>query len=116
MIFQAFSCVNFAVPPRIDPFRFPANVQAGARVHVTCVVSEGDAPIKITWLKDDIPLKESPGEITTHQSDEYDLALKIQSASPLHDGNYTCVASNDAAKVAHTAPLIVHGTRTTKTP
>lgn len=98
----------FTVPPRIEPFSFPANIQSGARVHVTCVVSQGDIPVKITWLKDGRPLK--PREATTHQIDEYDLALRIQSASPIHDGNYTCVASNDAAKVTHTAPLLVHGT------
>ncbi|KAK0086036.1 hypothetical protein PV325_004017 [Microctonus aethiopoides] len=98
--------IEVKVPPRIEPFSFPANIQSGARVHVTCVVSQGDIPVKITWLKDGRPLK--PREATTHQIDEYDLALRIQSASPIHDGNYTCVASNDAAKVTHTAPLLVH--------
>lgn len=75
---------------------------------MTCVVSEGDGPVKITWLKDGHPLK--PREATTHQIDEYDLALRIASASPMHNGNYTCLASNDAAKVFRTAPLLVHGT------
>lgn len=74
---------------------------------MTCVVSEGDGPVKIAWLKDGRPLK--PREATTHQIDEYDLALRIQSASPIHDGNYTCVATNDAAKVSRTSPLLVHG-------
>ncbi|XP_048512285.1 Down syndrome cell adhesion molecule-like protein Dscam2 isoform X3 [Athalia rosae] len=98
--------IEVKVPPKIEPFSFPANIQAGARVHVTCVVSEGDAPIKITWLKDGRSLK--PEEVTTHQIGEYDLALRIQSASPAHDGNYTCVASNDASKSTHTALLLVH--------
>lgn len=75
---------------------------------MTCVVSEGDGPVKISWLKDGRPLKSR--EATTHQIDEYDLALRIQSASPIHDGNYTCVATNDAAKVSQTSPLLVHGT------
>ncbi|XP_015126574.1 Down syndrome cell adhesion molecule-like protein Dscam2 isoform X1 [Diachasma alloeum] len=98
--------IEVKVPPRIDPFSFPTNIHAGARVHVTCVVSEGDGPVKIVWLKDGHPLK--PREATTHQIDEYDLALRIASASPTHNGNYTCLASNDAAKVFRTAPLLVH--------
>ncbi|EGI65995.1 Down syndrome cell adhesion molecule-like protein [Acromyrmex echinatior] len=94
------------LPPKIDPFSFPDNIQAGARVHVTCAVSEGDSPLKITWLKDGRPLK--PREATTHQIGEFDLALRIQSASTAHNGNYTCVASNDAAKTSRTASLLVH--------
>lgn len=78
-------------------------------MHVTCAVSEGDSPLKITWLKDGKPLK--PREANTHQIGEFDLALRIQSASTAHDGNYTCVASNDAAKTSRTASLLVHGTQ-----
>ncbi|EFN82424.1 Down syndrome cell adhesion molecule [Harpegnathos saltator] len=98
--------IEVKVPPKIDPFSFPANIQAGARVHVTCAVSEGDSPLKITWLKDGRPLK--PREATTHHIGEFDLALRIQSASTAHNGNYTCVASNDAAKTSRTASLLVH--------
>jgi hypothetical protein len=76
---------------------------------VTCAVSEGDSPLKITWLKDGRPLK--PREASTHHIGEFDLALRIQSASTAHNGNYTCVASNDAAKTSRTASLLVHGTQ-----
>ncbi|XP_071566445.1 cell adhesion molecule Dscam2 isoform X2 [Temnothorax nylanderi] len=98
--------IEVKVPPKIDPFSFPDNIQAGARVHVTCAVSEGDSPLKITWLKDGKPLRAR--EATTHQIGEFDLALRIQSASTAHNGNYTCVASNDAAKTSRTASLLVH--------
>lgn len=108
-IYKKYSSVDvIAVPPKIEPFSFPDNIQAGARVHVVCVVSEGDAPMKITWLKDGHALKS--GEAVTHQIEDYDLSLRIKKASTDHNGNYTCVASNDAAKTAHTAPLLVHGT------
>ncbi|XP_024888371.1 Down syndrome cell adhesion molecule-like protein Dscam2 isoform X2 [Temnothorax curvispinosus] len=98
--------IEVKVPPKIDPFSFPDNIQAGARVHVTCAVSEGDSPLKITWLKDGKPMRAR--EATTHQIGEFDLALRIQSASTAHNGNYTCVASNDAAKTSRTASLLVH--------
>lgn len=104
----------FAVPPKIDPFNFPTNIQEGVRVHVTCAVSQGDAPVKIQWLKDGRPLK--VGEATTHQIDAFDLSLKIERALKAHEGNYTCVASNDAATISHTAPLLVHGTDTRQHP
>ncbi|XP_076675907.1 cell adhesion molecule Dscam2 isoform X2 [Andrena cerasifolii] len=98
--------IEVKVPPKIHPFSFPAHIQEGARVHVTCVVSEGDSPLKITWLKDGRPLESR--EASTHHIDEFDLALRIQSASTAHNGNYTCVASNDAAKTTYTASLLVH--------
>ncbi|XP_043471452.1 Down syndrome cell adhesion molecule-like protein Dscam2 isoform X5 [Leptopilina heterotoma] len=98
--------IDVKVPPKINPFNFPEDVQAGARVHVTCVVSEGDSPLRIVWLKDGGPL--NPREVDTHQSGEFDLALKIHSASPSHNGNYTCVASNDAANTSRTERLEVH--------
>ncbi|KAF7384723.1 hypothetical protein HZH68_014335 [Vespula germanica] len=99
--------IEVKVPPKIDPFSFPDNPQEGSRVHVTCVVSEGDSPLKITWLKDGKPLKLK--EATTHQFGDFDLALRIQRASTAHNGNYTCVASNEAAKTSRTASLKVHG-------
>ena len=78
-------------------------------MHVVCVVSEGDSPLKITWLKDGRPLNST--ETTTHHIGEYDLTLMIQSATTAHNGNYTCVASNDAAETSRTASLLVHGTQ-----
>ncbi|XP_011880276.1 PREDICTED: Down syndrome cell adhesion molecule-like protein Dscam2 isoform X3 [Vollenhovia emeryi] len=98
--------IEVKVPPKIDAFSFPDNIQAGARVHVTCVVSEGDSPLKITWLKDGRPLKLR--DANTHQIGDFDLALRIASATTAHNGNYTCVASNDAAKTSRTASLLVH--------
>lgn len=99
--------ITFTVPPKIEPFSFPANIQAGTRVHVTCVVSEGDAPLKIQWLKDSSPAS----DVATHQIGDFDLALRIVNATPRHSGNYTCEASNAAARAAHTAVLLVHGNR-----
>ncbi|CAK9819274.1 Cell adhesion molecule Dscam2 [Anthophora plagiata] len=98
--------IEVKVPPKIESFKFPDNIHKGARVYVACVVSEGDSPLKITWLKDGRPLNST--ETTTHHISEYDLTLIIQSATTAHNGNYTCVASNDAAEASHTATLLVH--------
>ncbi|GLG93649.1 Down syndrome cell adhesion molecule-like protein Dscam2 [Gryllus bimaculatus] len=102
--------VEVKVPPKIEPFSFPANIQEGARVHVTCVVSEGDSPLKIEWLKDGRALAaEDAASISTYQIGDYDLALRLVSAAPDHNGNYTCVATNEAASTSYTALLLVHG-------
>lgn len=49
-------------------------------------------------------------EAHIYQIDKYDSSLRIHKATTAHNGNYTCVASNDAAKAAHTQTLLVHGT------
>lgn len=77
-------------------------------MQVTCAVSKGDSPLKITWLKDGRPV--DPMEAKLHQLGPFYLALQIESASTAHNGNYTCVASNDAAETSRTATLLVHGT------
>ncbi|CAG2054815.1 unnamed protein product, partial [Timema podura] len=97
-------------PPKIEPFSFPANIQEGARVHLTCVVSQGDTPLNLEWLKEGRPLAgEEADGATTYQIGEFDLALRISSVAPHHNGNYTCVAWNEAARSARTALLLVHG-------
>ncbi|CAH0767134.1 unnamed protein product [Bemisia tabaci] len=98
--------IEIKVPPKIDPFSFPESVQAGSRVHVTCVVSEGDSPIQLEWLKDGHPLDISNGR--THKISAFDLALIISNARPEHNGNYTCFAFNEAARTSRSAQLLVH--------
>ncbi|XP_031846326.1 cell adhesion molecule Dscam2 isoform X2 [Nomia melanderi] len=98
--------IEVKVPPKIDPFSFPDKIQEGQRVQVTCAVSKGDSPLKITWLKDGRPV--DPAEAKLHQLGPFYLALQIESASTAHNGNYTCVASNDAAETSRTATLLVH--------
>ncbi|KAG8238283.1 hypothetical protein J437_LFUL018191, partial [Ladona fulva] len=120
--------IDVKVPPKIEPFSFPENIQAGSRVHVTCVVSEGDSPLRIEWTKDGRPVR--PGSVgdmggmghahmgastqdpaslmSTYQIGEFDLALRIVSVSPAHNGNYTCKAGNEAASTVRSALLLVH--------
>lgn len=100
--------LSFPVPPKIEHFSFPPDIQQGSRVLVTCVVSSGDLPLRIEWLFEGSPVL--PDGVTTYTHGEDDLSLRIASAAPRHSGNYTCVARNQAAQVSHEAALIVHGT------
>uniref|UniRef100_T1JJJ3 Ig-like domain-containing protein n=1 Tax=Strigamia maritima TaxID=126957 RepID=T1JJJ3_STRMM len=98
------------VPPKIVHFAFQDDqFFKGMRAQIVCAVSQGDMPITFQWLKDGKSISTSMG-ITTRNYDEHANSLTIENVSSAHTGNYTCVASNRAAKVSHTAQLLVHGT------
>jgi hypothetical protein len=71
-------------------------------------VSQGDLPLRLTWLKDGDSLLPSLA-INISNLDQYTSILSITSLSKIHSGNYTCVASNQADEVKFTAMLQVKG-------
>ncbi|XP_064598583.1 cell adhesion molecule Dscam1-like [Liolophura sinensis] len=93
-------------PPVIDSFHFSKRKQ-GDRVVVSCVVSTGDLPIEITWKKDGKSIRQGESGIRIQKTGPYSSQLSINDASPRHDGNYTCYASNDAASSNYTASFHV---------
>ncbi|XP_049782628.1 Down syndrome cell adhesion molecule-like protein Dscam2 [Schistocerca cancellata] len=102
--------INVMVPPKITPFSFRSDVHLGERVGVQCVVSKGDAPLQIQWLKDDSEIGHNSaikGVLVRHL-DQFTSVLSIAELDQSHDGNYTCVASNTAARASHSAPLSVN--------
>lgn len=97
------------VPPRMAPLHFPGGTRAGMQIRATCLVQEGDQPVKYTWTKDGRPLDARLG-VRTSQLDSFTSILVIEQAAATHSGNYTCTASNAAATAATTARLTVRGT------
>lgn len=97
--------VHVMVRPVIDPFLFPKNLQEGMRSRLVCTVIQGDPPFVINWKKDGQPIEPGLGVII--RNDEFSSDLTFSSVSPRHNGNYTCIVSNAAASVSHTAVLIV---------
>lgn len=96
------------VPPKISPFTADRDLHLGERTTLTCSVTRGDLPLSITWLKDGRSM--GPSErVTVTNMDQYNSILMIESLSPDHNGNYSCVARNVAAEVSHTQRLVVHG-------
>jgi len=71
-----------------------------------CMVSSGDLPIDIYWLKDGQPLLRS----IYHKIDEYTLILSLRQTTIGDSGNYTCVASNAAGSASRWSILKVKGT------
>lgn len=75
---------------------------------MVCGVSQGDPPLQIHWLKDGAKL---PSHLAVNVStlDLYSSLLNIPSLTEAHSGEYTCVASNPAARVRYTSKLQVKG-------
>ncbi|XP_069038519.1 cell adhesion molecule DSCAML1 isoform X1 [Lepisosteus oculatus] len=96
--------VTVKVPPLIQPFEFPP-ASIGQLLYIPCVVSSGDMPIRITWRKDGQVIMSGSG--VTIETKEFMSSLQISSVSLKHNGNYTCIASNDAATVSRERQLIV---------
>ncbi|XP_038065482.1 Down syndrome cell adhesion molecule homolog isoform X2 [Patiria miniata] len=92
------------IPPEIAPFSTPPLPQ-GQRTQLLCTIPRGDVPITISWLKDGGPIP--PGIGITQSQTAFSSSLLILDASPVHDGNYTCVASNMVATVNYTTELVV---------
>ncbi|MEQ2293553.1 hypothetical protein AMECASPLE_034743 [Ameca splendens] len=65
----------------------------------------GDRPLDITWQKDGRPIPASLG--VTVDNIDFTSSLRINNLTPDHNGNYTCIARNEAAVVEHQSQLIV---------
>jgi hypothetical protein len=100
--------VCLAVPPKISPFSSERTLQLGERASLTCSLTKGDGPLTVNWLKDGRPLDPKQG-LAVQQVDQFNIILLIESLSPDHNGNYSCVARNPAAEVALTQRLVVNG-------
>uniref|UniRef100_A0A8B9J4P0 Down syndrome cell adhesion molecule like 1 n=1 Tax=Astyanax mexicanus TaxID=7994 RepID=A0A8B9J4P0_ASTMX len=97
--------VTVKVPPLIQPFDFPPT-SIGKLMYIACVVSSGDMPIRITWRKDGQEIVSGTSGVTI-ETKEFMSSLQISKVSLKHNGNYTCIASNDAATVSSERQLIV---------
>lgn len=47
--------------------------------------------------------------VSITQVDQFTSILLIESLSPDHNGNYSCVVRNAAAEVSHTQQMVVNG-------
>ncbi|XP_050730025.1 cell adhesion molecule Dscam2-like [Eriocheir sinensis] len=94
------------VPPKLAPFSFAAMTREGLRAQVTCMVQEGDQPVRFAWSQNGRPLDARLG-VRTSQLDAFTSILVVERASSAHSGNYTCTATNAADATSSTATLTV---------
>lgn len=81
----------------------------GDRASLTCSVTKGDQPLTIVWHKDGRLVDHAQQQMSVTQVDTFTSILLIESLSPNHNGNYSCVVKNQAATVSHTQQLVVNG-------
>lgn len=80
------------------------------RTAVTCIVVAGDGPMSTRWLKDDMPLDEKMLDATIIPAEDgFVSTITIKSLSNKHNGNYTCLATNDVATGSYSSVLTVKG-------
>lgn len=99
------------VLPRIRPFEFESAVFAGEPVQITCLVTKGDRPLRISWYfhSTELITSSQTGVYTSSMGDRSNI-LSIPSAGLSNGGNYTCVAQNAVGMDYHSAYLEVNGT------
>ncbi|XP_052738064.1 cell adhesion molecule Dscam2-like [Bicyclus anynana] len=92
-------------PPKIAGFSFPADLVEGSSIQVLCGITSGDKPVYFSWLKDG---QHVPSNLQVQEKslDEFSFLI-FSHVTSKHSGEYTCVASNSAAEVNHTARLAV---------
>ncbi|KAL3218029.1 hypothetical protein MRX96_050896 [Rhipicephalus microplus] len=104
--FTAQLVVNDA--PKINEFKFPANLSPGDTVAVNCVIKNGGAgPFELLWLKNDHPLEPTASLTVTSPKGGPVSTLSIVDVSARDSGNYTCVARNVAGSDRYSAHLAV---------
>ena len=91
----------------IEPFGFPLQVQDGGRTQVTCSISSGDLPIKVSWTKDGRPIATNLN--VEMQTGEFHSLLIFKKLRGEHSGVYTCTARNLAKAASHSTTLLVQG-------
>ncbi|XP_011645359.1 Down syndrome cell adhesion molecule-like protein Dscam2 isoform X4 [Pogonomyrmex barbatus] len=102
--------VQVMVSPQIAPISFGETpVNAGDLVSEQCVVTKGDFPLEITWTFNGRPIQSSyHGDVIVSDTGKRVKQLTIESVAARHAGEYTCVASNAAGSVSHSATLDVN--------
>ena len=114
-VFVTFYTLNYKTlelfpdPPKIGPFSFPSEiVDEGTFAQITCSVTRGDEPLKISWHLHGDVISSEPS-ITTTMIGTRTSILIIQSVGYRHSGIYSCRAQNPAGSDTYSAELKVNG-------
>ena len=100
--------VLLSEPPKIAPFDFSGVMNEGSFGQLSCVVTEGDEPLALSWSFHGHNLTSGRGITITNIASRISM-LVIASVDHKHMGTYTCKASNQAGYTSHSATLRVNG-------
>ena len=97
------------MPPKILPLSFGSEVlNEGAFGQLSCVVTEGDEPLTVSWTFHGAELSSDLEMVTTPIGSRGSM-LMISRVGHRHTGSYTCLAVNTAGSSSQTASLYVNG-------
>ncbi|XP_049514067.1 titin-like [Dermacentor silvarum] len=80
--------------PRMQPFAFPPNVNAGEEVSVTCVAALGRKPFRFDWEHDGRVLANGARKHSRVVVDNI-VTMTIERVTAEDVGNYTCTVTNE---------------------
>ena len=80
----------------------------GSFAQVSCIATEGDEPMTISWTFHGSKISSDLGIITTPIGTRGSMLL-ISSVGYQHNGEYTCTAKNHAGQKSETTHLFVNG-------
>nr|XP_054760834.1 cubilin-like [Lytechinus pictus] len=95
---------NATVVPVIEPIE-PLIGRRGLPIRVTCTAKYGDLPIYFRWFKDGGAIPHGIGVDFVNGS--FSNSMVITDVYSVHDGQYTCEASNSAGVVNYETSLTV---------
>ena len=96
-------------PPDMVPVTFGRDLfDEGTFAQAVCTITAGDEPLQIRWSFHGHSISSDQGISTTNIGSRTSI-LMIQNVGHRHRGNYTCLASNKAGNISHTAELRVNG-------
>lgn len=83
----------------------------GELVSVSCPISGGDLPVKMSWHFNGDPVRDNPDlqDVILEMRGQRIYNLVIESVSAKHIGNYSCTTNNIAGRTDFTAELFVNG-------
>jgi hypothetical protein len=93
------------VPPKISHFEFSKELNVGDRTSVQCVAGTGDLPLVFTWLKDNVPIKQSSGAAvgvndnnngdSRYNNDKNNNNNRLGNKDAIEDNNMIMIRQND---------------------
>lgn len=105
-----FVYLNFkAKPSFLEPLPGIYTVPKGTSVLMTSTV-EGNPPPNITWLRNNKPLKDEPGDIKIDLQGNIST-LSVGQCELQDEGNYVCVAENHLGQISCCTKLEVQGNK-----
>ncbi|KAF4527934.1 hypothetical protein B566_EDAN012827, partial [Ephemera danica] len=99
--------ITVTEPPSIYPFSIQNSLHLGERIGLQCVVTKGDPPLTIEWLKDGETVAPLP-DLSIKSLGDYSSTLMIERLATAHSGSYTCTARNSAATASHSVQLAIN--------